>query len=225
MTAAHEYAKSYSSYSGADIVASINRKVFAELQGITYSISRAKAPIYTMGSAEPRSFSRGNRGIAGTLVFSVFDRDALMDAFQKDFEEKNIKVQKYAANDPERLKAFYPDNTTGFTSVDDWDRMMTSLVNDSVESGTITGDRGPIVGKFTPHYADEILPFDVTLTFANEYGNASRMVIYGIEIMNEGSGFSTDTMVTEKAYTYMARRIESMKEVGEGERFTFASSW
>lgn len=39
---AHEYAKSYSSYAGADIVASINRRVFAELQGITYSISRAK---------------------------------------------------------------------------------------------------------------------------------------------------------------------------------------
>lgn len=165
MAAAHEYAKSYSSYSGADIVASINRKVFAELQGITYSISRAKAPIYTMGSAEPRSFSRGNRGIAGTLVFSVFDRDALLEAFKEEFEEKNIKVQKYVANDPERLQAFYPENTTGFTSVDDWDKMMTSLVNESVEGTAGDTGRGPIVGKFTPHYADEILPFDVTLTF------------------------------------------------------------
>ena len=30
---------------------------------------------YTMGSAEPRSFSRGKRGIAGTLVFVLFDHD------------------------------------------------------------------------------------------------------------------------------------------------------
>ena len=45
MGTAHEYAKSYSSYSGADIFASINRKVFAEIQGLTYSISRAKVPI------------------------------------------------------------------------------------------------------------------------------------------------------------------------------------
>lgn len=52
-------AKSYSSFSGSDIVASFNRKVFAELQGITYSISREKVPLYTMGSPEPRSFSRG----------------------------------------------------------------------------------------------------------------------------------------------------------------------
>lgn len=59
---------------------------------------------------------------------------------------------------------------------------------------------------------------------ANEYGNASMMVIYGVEIMNEGAGFSTDAMVSEKAYTYMARRIESMKSVQDN-KFTYASSW
>lgn len=35
---------------------------------------------YTFGSAEPRSISRGKRGIAGTIVFTLFDRDALVDA-------------------------------------------------------------------------------------------------------------------------------------------------
>lgn len=58
-TAANEYMQTYTSYSGVDIVGSFNGKVFAELQGITYSISREKAAVYTMGSAEPRSFSRG----------------------------------------------------------------------------------------------------------------------------------------------------------------------
>lgn len=42
---AHQYAKSYSSFAGADIVASFNNKVFAELQGITYSISREKVDV------------------------------------------------------------------------------------------------------------------------------------------------------------------------------------
>lgn len=50
------------------------------------------------------------------------------------------------------------------------------------------------------------------------------MVIYGVEIMNEGAGFSTDAMVSEKAYTYMARRIESMKSI-EDNKFSYASSW
>lgn len=71
------YTKTYTSFSGADIVATFNGKVIGELQAITYSVTREKAPIYTMGSANPRSFSRGKRGIAGSLVFTVFDRDAL----------------------------------------------------------------------------------------------------------------------------------------------------
>jgi hypothetical protein len=71
------YTKTYTSFSGADIVATFNGKMIGELQAITYSVTREKAPIYTMGSANPRSFSRGKRGIAGSLVFTVFDRDAL----------------------------------------------------------------------------------------------------------------------------------------------------
>lgn len=50
------------------------------------------------------------------------------------------------------------------------------------------------------------------------------MTIYGVEIINEGSGFSTDTMVAEKAYTYMARRIEPMQDVTD-QSIAFASSW
>ena len=81
-TLAQEYTKTYTSFSGCDIVASFNGKMIGELQGITYSVSREKAPIYTMGSAEPRSFSRGKRGIAGSLVFTVFNRDALIEEFK-----------------------------------------------------------------------------------------------------------------------------------------------
>lgn len=58
--AVESYTKTYTTFSGCDIVASFNGKMVGELQGITYSVSREKAPIYTLGSAEPRSFSRGN---------------------------------------------------------------------------------------------------------------------------------------------------------------------
>lgn len=71
------YSKTYTSFSGADIVATFGNVVVGELQSITYSVTREKAPIYTMGSPNPRSFSRGKRGIAGSMVFTVFDRSAL----------------------------------------------------------------------------------------------------------------------------------------------------
>ena len=54
-----EYTKTYSTFGGCDIVPVFNGKVIGEIQAITYSITREKVPVYTMGSAEPRSFSRG----------------------------------------------------------------------------------------------------------------------------------------------------------------------
>lgn len=54
-----EYTRSYSSFSGADITASIGNMIIGELQSITYSVTREKAPVFTMGNPNPRAFSRG----------------------------------------------------------------------------------------------------------------------------------------------------------------------
>ena len=83
-----EYTRSYNSFSGVDIKATFGGKVIGELQGVSYSVTREKAPIYTMGSADPRSFSRGKRGIAGTLIFTIFDRSALLETF-KGMDDKS----------------------------------------------------------------------------------------------------------------------------------------
>ena len=62
-------------------------------------------------------------------------------------------------------------------------------------------------------YADQILPFDVTLSSANEFGKGSVMRIIGLEILNEGSGYSIDSIIAEKACTFVARRVKSMEPV------------
>ena len=54
-----QYTSTYSSFGGCDIVCTFNGKAIGELQAISYSINREKVAIYTLGSAEPRSFSRG----------------------------------------------------------------------------------------------------------------------------------------------------------------------
>lgn len=53
------YTRTFSSFSGANIVATFNGRHIAELQGITYSITREKGPLYVMGSADPVGFGRG----------------------------------------------------------------------------------------------------------------------------------------------------------------------
>ena len=47
------------SFSGADLVATFGNKVIGELQQISWAVQRDKAPVFTCGSADARSFSRG----------------------------------------------------------------------------------------------------------------------------------------------------------------------
>ena len=75
------YTRTYNSFSGVDMLVTFGGTLIGELQGISYTVQREKAPTYTMGSADPRSFSRGKRGIAGSVIFMVYDRSALLDAF------------------------------------------------------------------------------------------------------------------------------------------------
>jgi hypothetical protein len=53
-----EYTRTLSSFSGADLIVSFGKRVIGELQQITWSITREKVPVYTLGSPDPRSYSR-----------------------------------------------------------------------------------------------------------------------------------------------------------------------
>ena len=68
----------------------------------------------------------------------------------------------------------------------------------------------------TPGYSDQILPFDITLAGANEYGAMRAAKIFGVEILNEGSGVSIDDAVTEMQATFVACVIEPMSAVPGG---------
>ena len=194
-----EYARTYTSFSGCDIVASFGNTVIGELQGITVSVSREKAPIYTLGSAEPRSFSRGKRGIAGNMVFTVFNRDALIEALkeQVDREKSFFRIGGNAT-------------TTTALTIDEWDKMMTGMTSGK---STATDIANSISQNATLRYSDEIPPFNITITFANEHGQKAALVIYGVELINEGVGFSIDNVTSEKACTFVARRLDYMKKV------------
>jgi hypothetical protein len=65
--------------------------------------------------------------------------------------------------------------------------------------------------------ADMLPPFDVVLTFFNEYGLAAKMKIYGITIVDEGQTMSVDDLITEQTYTYMARGLQPLMHLDPGE--------
>jgi hypothetical protein len=180
-----EYTKTFTSFGGADIIATLGGKVVGELQAITYSVTREKAPIYTLGSANPRSFSRGKRGIAGSLVFTVFDRDALHTL------KNDANVYHHGLSGVSTTGALNPLPVNAY-DVDP------------------TADIAQWATPVKPRYSDEIQPFDITVNFLNEYGQSASMTIYGVEILNEGMGLSIDDITTEKACTFIAREIDDM---------------
>lgn len=162
-----EASSPYKTYSGADIYASVNLNgknyVFGELQTISYSIHREKKPVRAIGSSNPRGFVYGPRTIAGSLIFTVFDKH-VMERFVKE-------DQKYKR-----------------------------LVTDSLP------------------------PFDITITFVNEYGIGSTLRLYGVTIVNEGQVMSVDDMMTENTMSYIATGIDLMTESGRTNGGSFDSN-
>jgi hypothetical protein len=96
--AENKYSKTYTSFSGADIVASITPQggkpiVFGEIQTISYSIYRPVSAVTALGRIGPKGITRGPRTIAGSLIFTVFDRHVLksvMDVYRK--QENSFKT-------------------------------------------------------------------------------------------------------------------------------------
>lgn len=218
-----EYTRTFTSFSGADIVATFNGRVIGELQALSYSVAREVAPVYTMGSPDARSFSRGKRGISGSLVFVQFDRDALLDEMRKEYKGAPAmqKFQQYKANVGNRfgntgledqiLAGLKSTNANGANTygINTWDEQMTKLGYSSVSNGGTFEDG--LVDFFVPEYADQLMPFNITVSMANEYGQRAGMELYGIQLLNEASGFSVDDVITAKAFTFVARKIKGIE--------------
>lgn len=160
------------SFSGADIVATITPiggkpVVFAEIQTLSYSIYRPTNPVYTLGRINPKGVVRGQRTIAGSLIFTVFDRhvlksvmDAYADGGEYNFTSEEIKEMK------QNMKT------------------------------------------------DEMPPFDINISFMNEYGQSANMNLYGVHILTEGQTMSIEDMITENTMQYIAMDIDLMDHNG-----------
>ena len=267
------------SFSGADLVATFANKAIGELQQISWAVQRDKAPVFTCGSADARSFSRGKRGIAGSMVFAVFDHDSLVEALQtvwqdiapsamftaaannvlsrsEDFTNAMDMIKwnqtvSYTANGQSdgnnpiyELNGVSADDRAGYgfsfssTATSQGTGRSGAYSNtisaqtakgsnnkptidangfvdqnawDNNEADTINVPAGfaPIRGQ-NVIYADTLPPFDITLTFGSEYGHTAFQKIYDVDILNESSGASVDTVIMSRQLTWIARRLSPL---------------
>lgn len=204
-----EFTRGYNSFSGIDIKATFGTKVIGTLQGISYSVSREKAPIYTMGSADPRAFARGKRGIAGSMVFIQFDAEPLMYELANP---NDTSRQLFFLSDIDDLRPEYvaPGGTISVADTAVGPAGAASINTPGAAVGLQESDvtsAGSDQKKSLPWYADQIPPFDIVLTAANEYGALAIMKILGCELMNNGYGVSVDDIVSEHSFTYIAHGL------------------
>jgi len=206
-----EYAKSLNSFSGVDMKATFGNVTIGELQAISYSITREKAPIYTMGSPDPRGFSRGKRGIAGTMIFTVFDRHALLTELHDLFFQSDIDdIRPEFLGRQTQALDFQLSASSGRTAASP---VGGGIAASPAYEGGIQQESSVSTGVGQdqeiahPWYVDQIPPFNVTLTAANEAGALAVMKIFGIELLNEGYGISVDDISSEQQYTYLARTV------------------
>ena len=188
----------YNSFSGVDITAVFGDKVFGELQMVSYKSDREKGPIYVMGSPDPVSFARGKRLVSGACVFVVFDQDSLVKAF----EDNKVYLGKIEnAN-------FDKGGVKGISK-----RSAQRSGSTRVSDGLASGSELEVKSITRPILHDQILPFDITLVAANEYGSVSKMIIHGVELMTAAGGMSIDDLVIEKQISFLAKRITDWRRV------------
>lgn len=243
MATSLDLARTYTSYSGVDIRVVINGAQVGSMQALSYAIQREKAPIYVMGSVDPISYSRGKRGIAGTMISLMMDTHLLYSAsftgeyYMGDTDEYVAKIVKdgKVAKSTSGLSNLNNevDSPVSLTTLGQISNFASDsdVGEDRTGNRSFTGVPGSAGAAFNPYvrsvnnrtydvnnignnyriapvyYVDQILPFDISIVAANEYGQTAQMRLYGCEILNEGSGFSIDDIVIENQMTYVCRTI------------------
>jgi len=216
-TSGQHQAVDYTVFNGTNITAVFNETVQTTLEGITYSVRRDTVPVYVLGDANPKAFSKGRRAISGTMVFQIFDRDELLYSF---FPELYGKYQQWGGKELgsyDQWSLDSPDTDDvdlGEAGIWIVDLRRASEVGASTEIGgsrgltgigTIGGPLMNIYRSRAPHFADELPPFNITLNFVNELGQAAMMGLLGVTLVNEGHGYSTGTMTVEKSITFFCK--------------------
>ncbi len=195
-TTSLELSRAHTSFSGTDIRVVVSGESIGSIQALSYAVQREKGPVYVMGRVDPLSFSRGKRGIAGTIITLMLDRHPL-------FKQPFAGMTAVFDNDE-----IYPigGNLQDATSTDD----LGTVGNPSFSANDISSNY-----SIQPAwYFDQLPPMDFVIIAANEYGLASTMRVYGAEYLNEGSGFSVDDMVIENQMTYIALTVLPWQPLG-----------
>jgi len=191
MASSLDLTKTFTSFAGVDIKVILNGHHAGSMQAISYAIQREKAPIYVMGTVDPISFSRGKRGIAGTMISLMMNYHMLYsNSFEKEaaYLDKGELFGEYVRKQDGNRNT---DINNATTEGELYRELVGSGANGNTEAwrskkfdlGTQNPNRLSINEQWVTDYAesdlasnyqvakvfymDQILPFDVVIHAAN----------------------------------------------------------
>ena len=136
---------------------------------ISYSILRERFPVRTLGRANPVTFTRGSRTIAGHIAFAVFAEDVLSrlrSRIRNKFDEIKNKFESFAQGN---------DNTK--TSMRAYDDRMSFEKMRYFYEAAFQYDKVQLL--------DSLPPFHLLIMGVNEAGLWSKFIIKNISIVDE----------------------------------------
>jgi hypothetical protein len=180
------------------------------LQAISVSVSREKMPLYTTGSADPVGFSRGKRGIAGSMVGAVFNQSWLMHTIRGNSDQTPAESGAVFWASGREYRQFLRVQGRGANPTNRFDESQRVIQNASGTQVTFYTGRTRQVAW----YADQLLPFNVVIAGQNEYGGGIAKSIIGVEILNEATGTSVDDIMIDESHTYLALGVTPWMSLG-----------
>lgn len=212
-------------FSGADITCIVHvlgnagkePYVIANAQTLSYSVHREKVPVRALGHTYPMGYTRSGRMIAGSIIFTMLDREVLWELVQAyavdvDWTDED---QKYTTYSPmlDQLPPF--DITIVFSNEYGDISVMAIYGVELVDEGTVLSIDDLIVEKTCSWVArdiDMMRPYDYggsakivggPNNISMEVVSNNDMVEYIDTLRSRRNRFSTDsTTNTDDAYFY-----------------------
>lgn len=227
-------------FTGADLQAYLNNKRVGNLESVTWSISVEVVGNYVMGRRDAVTYTTGKRVIAGSIVFSQYDKHAFLheiwqlhkmrnqfrtigDLWSYDINTQSSVSQSANYESPAALGLitkgarvsyagdYNSDGSTSPAGAAFGFGLSQAAFDEQLKNQLMQTAR--IVGSQKFMYSDQIPPFDLTLIGVNNQGAAARCAILGMRITQETTGYSQNDMSNAVGMSYVALAVDPWSAV------------
>jgi len=211
-------------FSGGDINIFFNERRVGRVESISCSIATDGAQLWEMGQQDSLGLVKGKRQIAGSMMFAMGDKDAVLESYlrlsergtitQKDLWDPSSAASSFAAKKIV-TQAFVDSSTVSSRTVTSTINYVPSSISESAfndQSMNNVAQAARIVGSRKIEYLDQLPPIDVTIVAVKD-GAVSAMVLFGVEFLQEAMSMTLADMSSSQATNFVCRHRRHWRRV------------